>query len=193
VQRDLANLACGRLKMINVCFVFAIASISLRAQELTTTSGQTYHDVQVLSRDSSTIVIQSREGSFKLALREVKPADRERNSKDLTKAIDLPAITVIGEQRIDFNAVPEQSRTETLAQKEMQRQTEEREQAARKRTEAYHSLQITRSISFGLAPSDPKTDSATQPSYLSAEYQRLAPDIVEKDLRVFSLSLKNTQ
>jgi hypothetical protein len=193
VQRDLANLACGRLKIINVCLVLAIASISLRAQELTTTSGQTYHDVQVLSRDSSAMVIQSREGSFKLPLNEVKPADRERNSKDLTKAIDLPAITVIGEERVDFNAAPEPSRAETLVQKEMQRQAEEREQAARKRTEAYHSLQLTRTISFGLGSSDPKTDTATQPSYLSAEYQRLAPDIVEKDLRVFSLSLKNTQ
>jgi hypothetical protein len=48
-------------------------------------------------------------------------------------------------------------------------------------------------VSFRLGSSDPKTDSVTQPSYLSAEYQRLAPDIVEKDLRVFSLSLKNTQ
>jgi hypothetical protein len=100
---------------------------------------------------------------------------------------------VIGEQRVDFNAVPEQSRTETLVQKEMQRQTEAREEAARKRTEAYHSLQITPSISLRLGSSDPKNDNLTQPSYLSAEYQRLAPNIVERDLRVFSLSLKNTQ
>jgi hypothetical protein len=193
VQRELVSLTCGRLKVIDVCFFFAITLTSLRAQDLTTTSGQTYHDVQVLSRDSSAMVIQSREGSFKLALSEVRPIDRERNSKDLTKAIDLPAITVIGEQKVDFNANPEQSRTETLVEKEMQRQTEEREQAARKRPEAYRTLQITRSISFGLGSSDPKTDTALQPSYLSAEYQRLAPDLVEKDLRVFSLSLKNAQ
>jgi len=54
-------------------------------------------------------------------------------------------------------------------------------------------LQITKAISFGLGSSDVKSDAATQPSYLSAEYQRLAPDIVEKDLRVFSLSLQNSQ
>jgi hypothetical protein len=193
VQRELVGPTCSRLKVIDVCFVFAITLTSLRAQDLTTTSGQTYHDVQVLSRDSSAMVIQSREGSFKLALSEVRPIDRERNSKDLTKAIDLPAITVIGEQKVDFNANPEQSRTETLVEKEMQRQTEEREQAARKRAEAYHSLQITKSITFRLGSSDPKADTVLQPSYLSAEYQRLAPDIVEKDLRVFSLSLKNAQ
>ena len=138
------------------------------------------------------MIIQSREGSFKLDLSEVKPADRERNSKDLTKAIDLPAITVIGE-RVDFNAGPERSRTQILVEKEMQRQTEEREEAPRKRAEAYHPLQITSSITFSLGSSDPKSEIATQPSYLSAEYQRLAPEIVEKDLRVFSLSMKNSQ
>jgi hypothetical protein len=193
VQRDLVNVACGRLKMINAGLLLAIALTPLHAQELTTTSGQTYHDVQVLSRDSSAMIIQSREGSFKLPLSEIKPADRERNSKDLTKAIELPAITVIGEQKIDFNAVPEQSRAEALVQKEMQRQTEAREQAARKRIEGNNSIQLVGPLSFRLGSSDSKSDNATQASYLSAEYQRLAPEIVEKDLRVFSLSLKNVQ
>src|ERR1700751_4808782 len=98
-------------------FVFALASRSLSAQDLTTINGLTFHDVQVLSRDSSAMVIQSREGSFKLALSEIRAADREKNSKDLTKAIELPAITVIGEQRLDFNALPEQSRSQTLVEK----------------------------------------------------------------------------
>src|SRR6516165_4925896 len=124
-------------------FAFALICPSLPAEDLTTTSGQTYHDVQVLSRDSSAMIIQSREGSFKLALSEIKPADRERYSKDLTKAIELPAITVIGEQKLDFNALPEQSRTQTLVEKEMQRQKEEPEEASRKRTEGYHLLQVT--------------------------------------------------
>jgi len=198
VQRDSIGLVCrnlvlSRLNLTGVFFAFATAFCSLRADDLTTTSGQTYHDVQVLSRDSSAMVIQSREGSFKLALSEVRPADRERNSKDLTKAIDLPAITVIGEQRVDFNAMPERLATQRLVEKEMQRQTEERQEAARKRIEGYQSIQIMNGVTFGLGSSDPKTDSAAQPSYLSAEYQRLAPDVVEKDLRVFSLSIKNTQ
>lgn len=198
MQRDSIGLACrdwvlSSLNLTGVFFALASVFCSLRAEDLTTTSGQTYHDVQVLSRDSSAIVIQSREGAFKLALGEVRPADRERNSKDLTKAIDLPAITVIGEQRVDFNAMPERPATQTLVEKEMQRQTEERQEAARKRVEGYHQLQIMNGVSFRLGSSDSKTDSVTLPSYLSAEYQRLAPDIVEKDLRVFSLSLKNTQ
>jgi hypothetical protein len=198
VQKDLFSWACGErartgLNFIETFFTFALIFPSLRAEDLTTTGGQTYHDVQVLSRDSSAMVIQSREGSFKLALSEVKPGDRERNSKDLTKAIELPAITVIGDQKADFNAIPEESRSQTLVEKEMQRQTEDREEAARKRAEAYHSVQITSSISFGLGSSDAKSDTATQPSYLSAEYQRLAPEIVEKELRAFSLSVKNNQ
>jgi hypothetical protein len=198
VQRDLIGLVFRdrvlcRLNLTGLFLAFGSAFCSLRADDLTTTSGQTYHDVQVLSRDSSAIVIQSREGAFKLALSEVRPADRERNSKDLTKAIDLPAITVIGEQRVDFNAMPERSAAQTLVEKEMQRQTEGRQEAARKRIEGYQKLEIMNGVSFGLGSSDPKTDAATQPSYLSAEYQRLAPNIVEKDLRVFSLSLKNTQ
>jgi hypothetical protein len=195
VQKDLIRWLCDQaigtpLPLVILAFALAPA---LSGQDLTTTSGQTYHDVQVLSRDSTAMIIQSREGSFKLPLSEVKPADREKNSKDLTKAIDLPAITVIGEEKVDFNAMPERPKTLTLVEKEMQRQTEQREEAARKRVESYHSLQITPSVSFRLGSSDPKTDSEVQPSYLNAEYQRLAPDLVEKDLRVFSLSLKGTQ
>jgi hypothetical protein len=193
VQRDLSNPARAKLSIINAGLLLAMALSSIRAEELTTTSGQTYHDVQVLSRDSSSMVIQSREGSFKLALSEVKPADRERNSKDLTKAIELPAVTVIGEQKIDFNAVPEQSRAEALLQKEMRRQTEAREQASKKRVEGDNALQIAGPVSFRLGSSDPRNDNATQASYLSAEYQRLAPEIVEKNLRVFSLSVKDMQ
>ena len=196
VRRDWVLSSLKVLSSFNrtgVLFALASAFCSLRAEDLTTTSGQTYHDVQVLSRDSSAMVIQSRKGAFKLALSEVRPADRERNSKDLTKAIDLPAITVIGEQKLDFNAIPEWSATQRLLEKAMQRQTEERQEAARKRVEGYQTVQIMNGVSFGLGSSDPKNDSAIQPSYLSAEYQRLAPNIVEKDLRVFSLSLKNTQ
>ena len=198
MQKDLFSWLYRRrartgLNLLEAFLAFALICPSLPAEDLTTTSGQTYHDVQVLSRDSSAMIIQSREGSFKLALSEIKPADRERNSKDLTKAIDLPAITVIGEQRADFNATLEQSHTLTLAKKEMQRQIEEREEAARKRIEAYHSLQIAGPITFSLGSTDPKSDTATQPNYLSAEYQRLAPEIVEKDLRAFRLSLKDSQ
>jgi hypothetical protein len=198
VQKDLFSWLYRRrartgLNLLETFLAFALICPSLRAEDLTTTSGQTYHDVQVLSRDSSAMIIQSREGSFKLALSEIKPADRERNSKDLTKAIDLPAITVIGDQKVDFNATLEQSHTLTLAKKEMQRQIEEREEAARKRTEAYHPLHIAGPITFSLGSTDPKSDTATQPTYLSAEYQRLAPEIVEKDLRAFRLSLKDSQ
>ena len=172
-------------------FFYALAVIAARADDLVTTAGQIFHDVQVLSRDSSHLVIQSREGQFQFSLSELKPADREKYSKDLTKAIDLPALTVIGEQKPDFTTTPERSRTETLAEKEIQRQEQQKQDAQKKRIESYHPFQLVPGISFSLNLQDPKNDSAVQPDYLTPDYGRLAPEIVEKDLRVFSLSLKN--
>ncbi len=162
-----------------------------RGDDLTTIAGQTFHDVQVLSRNSSSLLIQSREGEFQFSLTELKPTDREKYSKDLTKAIDLPALVVIGEQKPDFSTSPERSRTETFAEKEMQRQEQQKQEAQKKRVESYQPVQILSGLSFSLNLRDPKNDNAVQPSYLTADYQRLAPEIVEKDVRVFSLSLKN--
>lgn len=183
--------ANARLRKFSFVFLATIVAAAARGDDLTTIAGQTFHDVQVLSRNSSSLLIQSREGEFQFSLTELKPTDREKYSKDLTKAIDLPALVVIGEQKPDFSASPERSRTETFAEKEMQRQEQQKQEAQKKRVESYQPVQILSGLSFSLNLRDPKNDNAVQPSYLTADYQRLAPEIVEKDVRVFSLSLKN--
>jgi hypothetical protein len=188
-DRDIEQIADVWLR--NTAFVFfcTIGAGSACGEDLTTTAGKTFHDVQVLSRSSSALLIQSREGEFQFSLSELKPDDREKFSKDLTKAIELPAVTVIGEQKADFGTSPEASRGETLAQKEMLRQEGEKQVAHQKQIESYKPLQIFRGVSFSLALTDPKNDVAILPDYLSPEYGRESPDIVEKDLKIFSTSL----
>lgn len=168
-----------------------IGVFSAHSDDLTTTTGKTFHDIQVLSRSSSSLLIQSREGEYQFPLSELKPADREKFSKDLTKAIELPALTVIGEQKAEFNGSPESSRSETFVQKEMQRQDEQKQEAHKKRVESYQPVQIFRGISFSLGLTDPKNDIAILPDYLSADYGRQSPDIVEKDIKIFRTSLDN--
>ena len=160
--------------------------------DLTTTEGKTFHDIQVLSRSSSALLIQSREGEYQFSLSELKPADREKFSKDLTKAIELPAVTVIGEEKVDFSTSPERSRGETFVQKEMQRQDEQKAEAHKKRVESYQPVQLFKGVTFSLGTTDPKNDLAILPDYLSADYGRQSPDVVEKDLKVFRNSLDNS-
>jgi hypothetical protein len=161
-------------------------------EDLTTTEGKTFHDIQVLSRSSSALLIQSREGEYRFSLSELKPGDREKFSKDLTKAIELPAVTVIGEQKVDFSTSPERSRGETFVQKEMQRQDEQKAEAHKKRVESYQPAQLFKGVTFSLGTTDPKNDLAILPDYLSADYGRQSPDVVEKDLKVFRASLDNS-
>jgi hypothetical protein len=168
-----------------------VGVLSAHGDDLTTTTGKTFHDIQVLSRSSSSLLIQSREGEYQFSLSELKPADREKFSKDLTKAIELPALTVIGEQKVDFNGSPESSRSETFVQKEMQRQDEQKQEARKKRVESYQPIQIFRGLSFSLGTTDPKNDLAILPDYLSADYGRQSPEIVEKDIKIFRTSLNN--
>jgi hypothetical protein len=180
--------------LLNTVFVllWTIGAVSARGEDLTTAAGKTFHDIQVLSRNSSALLIQSREGEFQFSLSELKPADREKFSKDLTKAIELPALTVIGEQKVDFGTSPEPTRSETFARKEMQLQEEQKQEAHQKRIESYQPVQIVRGISFSLGVTDPKSDLAILPDYLSPEYGRQSPDIVEKDLKIFRTSLNNS-
>jgi hypothetical protein len=183
----------ARVGLPKAFFVFLplIGVFFARGEDLTTTAGKTFHDIQVLSRNSSSLLIQSREGEFQFSLSELKAADREKFSKNLTKAIELPALTVIGEQKIDFGASPESSRGETFVQKEMQRQDEQKVEARKKRVESYQPVQIFRGVTFSLGTTDPKNDLAILPDYLSADYGRQSPDIVEKDIKIFRTSLNN--
>ena len=173
-------------------FLCTIIAVTARGEDLTTAAGKTFHDIQVLSRNSTSLLIQSREGEFQFSLSELKPADREKFSKDLTKAIELPAVTVIGEQKADFSTSPERDRGETFALKEMQRQEEQKEEAHKKRVESYQPVQIFRGVTFSLGTTDPKNDLAILPDYLSAEYGRQSPDIVEKDLKIFRTSVNSS-
>ncbi len=170
----------------------ALGAFSAQGEDLTTTAGKTFHDIQVLSRSSSALLIQSREGEYQFPLTELKPADRERFSKDLTKAIDLPAVTVIGEQKADFSASPGPSRGETFVQKEMQQQDVQKAEAHKKQVESYQPVQLFKGVTFSLGTTDPKNDLAILPDYLSADYGRQSPDIIEKDLKVFRTSLNNS-
>jgi hypothetical protein len=180
----------GLQNTLLVC-LSVIGVFSAHGDDLTTNAGKTFHDIQVLSRSSSSLLIQSREGEFQFSLSELKPADRDKFSKDMTKAIELPALTVIGEQKADFNASPESSRSETFVQKEMQRQDEQKQEAHKKQIESYQPFQVFRGVSFSLGTTDPKNDLAILPDYLSADYGRQSPDIVEKDIKIFRTSLNN--
>ena len=177
---------------IGPSLLFLLSVGFARADDLSTTEGRTFHDVQILSRTSSALLIRSAEGEVQLPFSELKPADREKYSKSLIKAMDLPAVTVIGDTKPDFSAEPERSNIETLMDKEYRRQEEEKHAGKEKRGERapVPLWQVTPLISMGLGSTDPRSDAATQADYLTPAYQRLSPEIVEKDLKVFSLSLQ---
>ncbi len=185
----LATVGLRNTLLVVLCFMGPFIA---HGEDLTTTEGKTFHDIQVLSRSSSALLIQSREGEYQFSLSELKPADREKFSKDLTKAIELPAVTVIGEEKVDFSTSPERSRGETFVQKEMQRQDEQKAEAHKKRVESYQPVQLFKGVTFSLGTTDPKNDLAILPDYLSADYGRQSPDVVEKDLKVFRKSLDNS-
>ena len=179
------------LRKLGLAVLCSIAVFSANGDDLTTAGGKSYHDVQVLSRTSTDLLIQSREGQVQLALNDLKPGDRERFSKDLTKAIELPAVTVIGEEKIDLSTLPGQERGERFLQKEIQQHDAAAAEAHKQKVESYQPVQIFKGVSFSLGTTDPKNDTAILPDYVSPEYSRQSPDIIEKDLKVFSDALNN--
>lgn len=188
---DSWNSADDGLRKLGLAVLCSIAVFSAQGDDLTTAGGKSYHDVQVLSRTSTDLLIQSREGQVQLALNDLKPGDRERFSKDLTKAIELPAVTVIGEEKIDLSALPGQERGERFVEKEIQQHDSAAADAHRKKVESYQPTQILNGLTFSLGTTDPKNDTAILPDYVSPEYGRQSPNIVEKDLKVFSDALNN--
>jgi hypothetical protein len=160
----------------------------LRAEDLTTASGHTFHNVQVTSRSATSLVIQSNEGQAVVPVSDLKPADKEKFSKDLTKAMELPALTVIGEQKPDFTKAPADTKIETIADKEFRRQAQEKKDKAEDKAihPKYKPMEIMNGVNLGVSGADIKSDSSTKPSYLTPEYQSLSPEIVEKQLRVFA-------
>jgi len=172
--------------------LFLVSASFARAEDLSTTDGHTFHDIQILSRTSSALLIRSAEGEVQLPFSELKPADREKYSKSLIKAMDLPAVTVFGDMKPDFSAERERSSVEVLMDKEYRRQEEEKRAGKQNRGERapVPLFRVTQLISLGMGSTDPRSDDATQADYLTPAYERLSPEIVEKDLKVFSLSLR---
>jgi hypothetical protein len=167
----------------------------MRAEDLTTVSGHTFHNVQVTSRSTTSLVVQSNEGQAVVPVSDLKPADKEKFSKDLTKAMELPALTVIGEQRPDFTKAPPDSKIETIADKEFRRQAQEKKDKAEDKAihPQHKQMEIMSGVGLGVSGADIKSDGATKPSYLTPEYQSLSPEIVEKQLKVFADEVEKAQ
>jgi hypothetical protein len=164
---------------------------SCLGEDLATVSGNVFHNVEILSRTNTTLLVRSNEGEAQIPLTDLKEADRKKFQKNLINTIDLPAITVIAERKPDFLAEPEKTHAETAFEKDIRRQDLDREQATKDKTEhpVYKPFQITRAISFSLSNTGINDDRATTPDYLTPSYQRLSPEIVEKDLKVYKMSL----
>ena len=169
--------------------------VRMQAEDLTTASGHTFHNVQVTSRSTTTLVIQSDEGQAVVPVADLKPADKEKFSKDLTKAIELPALTVIGEQKADFTKAPADSRITNIADKEFRRQAQEKKDKAEDKAlhPQYKPYQLAPGVGLGVSSANIRSDSAASPSYLTPEYQSLTPSIVEKQLKVFADSVQKGQ
>jgi hypothetical protein len=170
-------------------------AIWMQAEDLTTATGHTFHNVQVTSRSTTTLVIQSNEGQAVVPVSDLKSSDKERFSKDLTKAIELPALTVLGEQKPDFTKAPPESRIENIADKEFRRQAQEKKDKAEDKAlhPQYKPYEIISGVGLGVGAANITSDNATKPSYLTPEYQGLAPSIVEKQLKVFADAIEKGQ
>jgi hypothetical protein len=179
---------CGHLFALGTLLVFTDAALAeARADEVTTTSGKTYHEVQVLSRSSNSMLIQSKEGEVHLMYEELKPADREKYAKTLAKSMDLPAMTVLGEKPV-FTPEERLQRDTEIAAKELRRTNQEKEEKAQDKKDhpPVQQLKLFSGVSLSLG-ANPQTESFLQPGYLDPKYQQLAPEIVEKQFKPFTL------
>jgi hypothetical protein len=177
------------LTLLALCSVSPIAG---QAEDIVTISGNVFHNVEILSRTTTALLIRSNEGEAQIPLSDLKEADRKRHEKSLINSIDIPAITVIGERKSDFMAEPFRTNAEIAIEKDIRRQALDREQAAKDKAEhpQYQPFRLTRSISFSLSNTTLNDQRATTPDYLTPEYQRLSPEIVEKDLKAYKMSLR---
>jgi hypothetical protein len=179
---------CGHLFALGTFLVFTDAALSgSRADEVTTISGRTFHEVQVLSRNSTSMLIQSKEGEFHLLFEDLKPGDREKYGKTLVKSIDLPAMTVLGEKPV-FTPEERLQRDTEIAAKELRRTNQEKEDKAKDKKDnpPMRPLQLFGGVNLSLG-ANPQTESFMQPGYLDPKYQQLAPEIVEKQFKPFTL------
>jgi len=164
-----------------------------QADDITTASGKVYHHAEVLTRNASAMLIRSDEGDTALSYDELKPADRDKYSKTLAKSIELPALTVIGEKP---SFLEDSSRANAVhsAQKEINKAVEEKKQAeAAKKDQPQQIKLFNGGVGIGLGGSDLQPEGGLQPGYLGLQYQRLSPNIVEKDLKIFDDAINGKQ
>jgi hypothetical protein len=178
---------CRPLFALGTLLIFSTALADTKADEVTTISGRSFHEVQVLSRNSTSMLIQSKEGEFHLLFQDLKPADREKYGKTLVKSIELPAMTVLGEKPV-FTAEERLQRDTEIAAKELRRTNQEKEEKAKDKAEhpPMQPVQLLGVVNFSLGTT-PQTESFLQPGYLDPKYQQLAPEIVEKQFKPFTL------
>jgi hypothetical protein len=169
-------------------FAFVLGLLGqVQAEDITAANGKVYHNVEVLTRNASAMLIRSDEGETALSYSELKPADRDKYSKTLAKSIELPAMTVIGEKPT-FLEDSTRSKAAATAQKEINKAIEAKKEAEADR-KAHPPLQPIKlfngAINLSLGGSNALPEGGLQPGYLGLQYQQLAPSIVEKDLKVF--------
>jgi hypothetical protein len=159
----------------------------VNADDITAANGKVYHHVEVLSRNTSAMLIRSDEGETALSYDDLKPADRDKYSKTMVKSMELPALTVIGEKP-SFLEDQSQSRAVYAAQKEINKAIEEKKQEKidRKQNPPYEPIKMFNgAVGLSLGGSNLQPEGGLQPSYLGLQYQQLSPNIVEKDLKIF--------
>ncbi|MBV8585970.1 MAG: hypothetical protein JO308_06760 [Verrucomicrobia bacterium] len=179
---------CGHVFALGTFLFFMDAALSeARSDEVTTVSGKTYHEVQVLSRSSNSMLIQSKEGEVHLMYEELKPGDREKYAKTLAKSMDLPAMTVLGEKPV-FTPEERLQRDTEIAAKELRKTNQEKEDKAKDKKDhpPVQQLQVFSGVNLQLG-ANPQTESFLQPGYLDPKYQQLSPEIVEKQFKPFTL------
>jgi hypothetical protein len=169
-------------------FAFMLGLLGqVQAEDIAAANGKVYHNVEVLTRNASAMLIRSDEGETALSYSELKPADRDKYSKTLAKSIELPAMTVIGEKPT-FLEDSSRSKAAATAQKEINKAIEAKKEAEADR-KAHPPLQPIKlfngAINLSLGGSNALPEGGLQPGYLGLQYQQLAPSIVEKDLKIF--------
>jgi hypothetical protein len=185
------NVSC-----VSIFFVTALSLVGrIHADDITAANGKVYHNVEVLTRNASAMLIRSNEGETALSYSELKPADRDKYSKTLAKSIELPAMTVIGEKPT-FLEDSSRSKAADAAQKEINKAIEAKKEAAADRKE-HPPLEPIKlfngGINLSLAGSNGLPEGGLQPGYLGLQYQQLSPNIVEKDLKIFNDAINGKQ
>src|SRR5258707_2443970 len=177
-------------------FAFMLGIVGrAHADDITAANGKVFHNVEVLTRNASAMLIRSEEGETALSYSELKPADRDKYSKTMVKSIELPALTVIGEKP-SFLEDSSRSKAAAAAQKEINKAIEAKKDAAADRKE-HPPLEPIKlfhgGINLSLGGSNALPEGGLQPGYLGLQYQQLSPNIVEKDLKIFDDAIHGKQ